>query len=46
MVSQRIPTTIKIHPDVLKEAKHYAIEENMTLSDLIELSLKKEMRKK
>lgn len=46
MTNQKIPTTIKIHPDVLKEAKHYAIENDLTLSDLIELSLKKEMRKK
>lgn len=39
-------TSIKIHPEVLKEAKHYAIEQGLTFSDLIELSLKKEMRKK
>lgn len=46
MSSKKIPTTIKIYPEVLKEAKIYAIQQGLTLSDLIELALKKEIRKK
>jgi len=46
MSSKKIATSIKIYPEVLKEAKIYAIEQGLNLSELIELSLKKEMRKK
>jgi hypothetical protein len=45
MTEEKIPTTIKIHPELLKEAKHFAIDKGMSLSELIEISLKKEMRK-
>lgn len=45
MESKRIPTTIKIRPEMLKEAKLFAIQNDLTLSELIESSLKKEMKK-
>jgi len=45
MSNQKIPTTIKIHPELLKEAKHYAIDEGISFSELLERALKKEIRK-
>jgi hypothetical protein len=42
--SKRISTTIKIDPDVLKKAKIHALQNDTTLSELVERSLKKEMK--
>ena len=42
---KKIPTTIKISPELLKEAKHYTIDEGITFSELLERVLKKEMKK-
>lgn len=41
----RISTSIKIDPDVLARAKHYAIDNKTTLSELIENALKEKMKK-
>jgi antitoxin component of RelBE/YafQ-DinJ toxin-antitoxin module len=43
---KRVTTSIKIDPEVLKQAKHLAIDEGITLSELIERALKKEIRAK
>lgn len=37
----RISTSTKIDPEVLKQAKHHAIDEGITLSELLEGALKK-----
>jgi hypothetical protein len=37
----RIPTSIKIDPDLWKEAKIEAINKNMDLSELVEKAVKK-----
>lgn len=42
---KRMSTSIKIDPEVLKQAKHYAIDEGITFSELLERALKKEMKK-
>lgn len=41
---EKIPTTIKIDPELLKKAKHYSIDHNITFSELLERALKKEMK--
>jgi post-segregation antitoxin (ccd killing protein) len=43
---KRITTSIKIDPEILKQAKHLAIDEGITLSELIERALKRELSKK
>lgn len=45
MTEKKIATSIKIYPQVLKEAKIYAIEQGISLSELIERGIKKEMKK-
>jgi hypothetical protein len=40
----KIPTTIKIDPELLKQAKHYAIDEGITFSELLERALQKEIK--
>lgn len=42
-VITKIPTTIKIDPDLLKQAKHYAIDSNITFSELLERALMREI---
>ena len=37
-------TSIKINPDLLKEAKHYAIDNDLTFSELFESALKREAK--
>ena len=39
----RIPTSIKIDPDLWKQAKIEAITRNIELSDMIENALRKEL---
>jgi len=39
-------TTIKIDPEILKAAKHAAIDRGITFSELLETALKKEIKKK
>jgi predicted transcriptional regulator len=41
----KITTSIKIDPEILKEAKHFAIEQNKTFSQILEDALKKEIKK-
>lgn len=41
----REPTSIKIDPDLWKDAKIEAIRRDIDLSDLVELSLRKELGK-
>lgn len=43
-MSGKIPTTIKIDPRLLKKAKIYAIEHDITFSELLEKSLRKELK--
>ena len=43
---KRKTTSIKIDPEILRKAKHYAIDREMTLSELIETALRKEMTSK
>lgn len=40
----RVPTSIKIDPDLWKQAKIEAITHNMELSDMVENALRKELR--
>jgi post-segregation antitoxin (ccd killing protein) len=40
----RIPTSIKIDPDLWKEAKIEAITQNIDLSEMVENALRKELR--
>ncbi|MHB8567870.1 MAG: hypothetical protein ACYC7D_12810 [Nitrososphaerales archaeon] len=42
---KREPTSIKIDPELWKEAKIEAIRRDMELSELVEVSLKKELKK-
>ena len=42
----RITTSVKINPEILKQAKHIAIDRGITLSELLEQALKNEMNKK
>ncbi|KAA2283863.1 hypothetical protein [Candidatus Nitrosocosmicus sp. SS] len=42
----RIPTSIKIDPDLWKEAKIEAITRNMDLSEMVEGALRKELKPK
>ena len=42
----RITTSIKINPNLLKQAKHVAIDKGMTFSDLLEKALKDEIEKR
>ena len=42
----RITTSIKINPNLLKEAKHIAIDKGLTFSDLLEMALKHEIQKR
>ncbi|MBI5872043.1 hypothetical protein HZB88_03070 [archaeon] len=37
-------TSIKINPELLKEAKHCAIDKDITFSELLELALKREIQ--
>ena len=39
-------TSVKIDSDILREAKHYAIDKGITFSDLLERALKNEIKKK
>ncbi|MEM1946388.1 MAG: ribbon-helix-helix protein, CopG family [Candidatus Caldarchaeum sp.] len=43
---QRQPTSIKIDPEVWKEAKKHAIDKGETVSELIERLLREELGKK
>ena len=43
---KRVTTSIKIDPEILKQAKHFVIDEGITLSELIERALKRELSKK
>lgn len=43
---KRLATSIKIDPEIWKEAKIEAIERDMDLSELVESALKKELRKR
>lgn len=45
IMGSRISTSIKIDPEVLAKAKHYAIDHKTTLSELIEDALKEKMKK-
>ncbi|MBI3640681.1 MAG: hypothetical protein HY223_10315 [Thaumarchaeota archaeon] len=44
--AKRVTTSIKIDPEIWKEAKIEAIQREMDLSELVEGALKKELRKK
>ena len=37
-------TSIRIDEELWKQAKHYAIDKGITLTELVEKALKKEMR--
>lgn len=41
----RLPTSIKIDPELWKEAKIEAITRNIELSDMVENALRKELKK-
>ncbi|MGI0059180.1 MAG: hypothetical protein ACREBJ_05370 [Nitrosotalea sp.] len=43
---KRVATSIKIDPDIWKEAKIEAITRDMDLSQLVESALKKELKKR
>ncbi len=43
---ERETTSIKINPELWKEARKYCIDKNITISDLIENLLEKEIKKK
>jgi post-segregation antitoxin (ccd killing protein) len=38
-------TTVKIDSEILKEARHEAIDRGITFSELLEVALKKEFKK-
>ena len=38
-------TSIKVNPELWKEAKHLAIDRGMTISDLLESLIKRELKK-
>jgi len=42
---ETVKTSIKVHPDLWKEAKIEAIRHNMELSDLTEQALRKEVER-
>lgn len=42
----KITTSIKIDPEILKSAKIFAIEQNKTFSQILEDALKKELQNK
>ncbi len=44
--TKRVTTSIKIDPEVWKEAKIEAITREMDLSELVESALKKELKKR
>ncbi len=44
--SEKETTSIRVDKEVWKEAKHYAIEKGITLTELVENALKREMRSK
>lgn len=37
-------TSIRIDEDLWKQAKHYAIDEGLSMTDLVERALKREMK--
>lgn len=39
-------TTVKIDSEILREAKHLAIDRSITFSELLETALKNELKKK
>ena len=43
-MQKRQATTIKIDPDLWKEARKYAIDKEITISSLVESLLQKELR--
>lgn len=45
MENNKETTSIKIDPEVWKEAKHLAIDRGMTISELLESLIKKELKK-
>ena len=45
-MSERIVASIKVLPDIWKMAKKYAIDADITLSQLVETALIHEMQKK
>jgi post-segregation antitoxin (ccd killing protein) len=45
-MSDRIVASVKVSPDIWKLAKKYAIDANITLSQLVETALIHEMQKK
>jgi len=45
MENNKETTSIKIDPELWKEAKKLAIDKNMTLSDFLESLIKKELKK-
>lgn len=40
----KVITSIRIDENLLKQAKHYAIEKDLTITALIEKALKKEIK--
>jgi macrodomain Ter protein organizer (MatP/YcbG family) len=44
--NNRETTSIKIDPDIWKQARIYAINNNMTFSELIEKLIEKELKEK
>jgi len=42
---ERVSTSIKINPDLWKEAKIVAIEVDITVSELVERALKRELER-
>lgn len=44
--NNRETTSIKINPSLWKEAKKYCIDKDITISDLIEYLLEKEIKKR
>jgi len=45
MENNKETTSIKIDPEIWKEAKKLAIDKNMTLSDFLESLIKRELKK-
>jgi post-segregation antitoxin (ccd killing protein) len=39
-------TSVKIDSEILRESKHYAIDEGISFSELLERALKNEIKKK
>lgn len=42
-MAKRESKSVRVNPDLWKKAKHYAIDENTTLSELVEKGLKMQM---